>query len=101
MPAGTFSLGKDSEPLGVVWALAGSSLGNAMILKSLVQSTYAASFPTAFLSDTSMHGFWKSLLPTLRQVPGEAMSDAACDAAVAVFDHFQRTAQACQERLAA
>ncbi|WP_394729983.1 biliverdin-producing heme oxygenase [Altererythrobacter sp. GH1-8] len=100
-PPRAFKLAAGAEPTGAVWALAGSSLGNAMMLKSLMQGADAASLPTAFLSDTSMHAFWRSLLPALMRVPDQALADASCEGAQAVFDHFLRTAQAFQQRLAA
>lgn len=100
-PAGAFTLANGLKPIGAVWALAGSSLGNAMILRSLMQNCEPASFPAAFLSDTAMHDFWKGLLPELKRTPDQAFADASCKAALATFDHFQRTAEACQQRLAA
>lgn len=102
----SFEPQEDADPLGIIWALAGSSLGNAMILQSIQRSHESALLPLRFLSDTSMHSFWKSLLPALNEQVSPAMIDAACAGALLVFEHFAQTiravdAQASDTRIAA
>lgn len=79
------------EALGAAWALAGSALGNRTILKQVERARTAhngQAWPTAFLGDGQMPGFWHALR---RQIERPAMPDeanGAARAAAAVFAHF-------------
>lgn len=90
-PEREFSLPPDADPLGAVWALAGSSLGNAVILRSVTEAHAGQSLPLRFLSDTSMHAFWKQMLPALDAEIVDAAALAARAGAIAVFEHFHNT----------
>ncbi len=92
-PINGFDLPGVADPLGTVWALAGSSLGNAMIQRQVSGSPACAHLPQRFLCDTAMHGFWKSLLPKLNLPASDDAVAASVEGAVAVFDHFLRTAE--------
>ncbi|XUU61131.1 biliverdin-producing heme oxygenase [Erythrobacter sp. HA6-11] len=98
---GTFDLPQGADPLGAVWALAGSSLGNAMIQRQVASSIACAHLPQSFLSDQSMHRFWKDLLPLLNATYSNEKAQAACQGANAVFAHFLRAAETSQLEAAA
>lgn len=76
--------------LGVCWVLAGSSLGNRAILARI--SKRGAQWPTAFLSDTRMTAYWRSLLPTLSSKVSPSEDDAKILGARATFAHFNAVA---------
>ncbi|NVE95671.1 biliverdin-producing heme oxygenase [Altererythrobacter lutimaris] len=100
-PIGTFDLPQGADPLGAVWALAGSSLGNAMIQRQVAASSSCAHLPQSFLTDQSMHRFWKSLLPVLNSTCSREKAQASCRGANAVFAHFLRAAETSQLEAAA
>lgn len=93
-PVGAFSPPARASRIGVAWAVAGSSLGNRMIARSLEGSAGGSTLPTAFLSDGAMGHFWKSMLPQLSSTVSPVAAAAARSGAIAVFDHFIATASA-------
>lgn len=75
--------------LGMVWVVAGSALGNRAILAQLKKrSGSAASWPHAFLGDSTMISFWKTLRGRIEFDASSAEQEAAGRGALAVFDHF-------------
>lgn len=100
-PVSEFALAEGASQLGAVWALAGSSLGNAAILRDVQMAAGDNSWPVRFLSDTAMHTFWKGLLPQLEAQASADAIDAACEGALAVFDHFLKAVRSLQMREAA
>lgn len=80
------------DPLGVCWVLAGSSLGNRAILARLRKS--GLTLPVAFLSDSRMPGYWRSLRGELERPCGRPGEDAVLAGAQAVFAHFHAAADA-------
>ena len=87
-----------SDPIGVAWALGGSSLGNRALLARLRRGA-PSDWPVAFLSDTQMPAFWSGVKPHLEARSGEAKGALA--AAQAVFAHFASAASAVLDRAAA
>lgn len=98
---GAFNGADDAGKIGAVWALAGSSLGNAMIRRSVLKTKGGADLPNRFLSDPLMGQFWKSMLPALNADVDLAQAQSARDGAIAVFSHFLRTVETHQARKAA
>lgn len=79
--------------LGAAWVLAGSALGNKAIAKQVTRIG-GGLWPTAFLGDAAMMGFWQALRGRIDE-PAEAGEAAgATRAATAVFAHFQAVAEA-------
>ena len=87
-PAGPdlrFAMPDKAEPIGLSWAIAGSHLGNRMMLAKL---SGHGELPTRFLESAEMIAFWSRLRPHLdRELPEDVMRRAA-QAAEAVFDLF-------------
>jgi heme oxygenase len=97
VPVSEFSLaplpGSDGtgEALGVAWALAGSALGNAAILKQVRRASHGdprGPWPHAFLGDEAMLSFWKSLRRQIERPATIAEIAASSHGASAVFEHF-------------
>lgn len=89
MAQSQFDLPRAALPLGLAWALAGSSLGNKAILGEL-RGSEAQNWPRAFLTDPAMSEFWRALLPQLDEANTQGDYDAAALAANHVFAHFAR-----------
>lgn len=87
-----FAAPTDARALGVCWVLAGSALGNRMILSRMAK--HAEQRPTAFLSDRRMGEYWRSLLPALGRSATKAEADALLASARASFAHFNAVAAA-------
>lgn len=79
------------DPLGMHWVLAGSSLGNRAILSRLRKDS--RTLPVAFLSDTRMPDYWRSLRAKLER-PADQGDEAVLAGAKAVFAHFHAAADA-------
>ena len=78
--------------LGIVWALAGSSLGNRAILKDVRRASGGEGvWPEAFLADPAMPAFWSSLRREVERPSDALEAETARRAAIALFDHFTRT----------
>lgn len=75
--------GDEAATLGVVWVLAGSSLGNRAILNEIPKE-----WPGAFLADAEMLAFWRSLRSAIERPATEREVRSASQSAIAVFDHF-------------
>lgn len=88
-----------ARALGVCWVLAGSALGNRMILARMAKD--AVQRPTAFLADPQMGGYWRSLLPALGGSGDPTEAQAFLDGARASFAHFDAVAAAGPVREAA
>lgn len=94
-----FALPENAHPIGLYWVLAGSSLGNRMLLRR-VQAANPA-LPTQFLADGLMAAYWKHLKPQLdAQLRSEDAAHALA-AAKATFDHFLAAAHREIDRQAA
>ncbi|WFL78255.1 biliverdin-producing heme oxygenase [Altererythrobacter arenosus] len=95
-----FAMPPEADAIGLAWALAGSSLGNRVILRE-IEHAGNRGWPLSFLSDQGMTGFWQKLRPQLEQSVGERESWAAGLAALAVFAHFSHCARMSNLELAA
>jgi heme oxygenase len=89
VPAPLFTLGRTSAgyALGVAWVLAGSALGNRAIAKQVARIGGGA-WPTAFLGDNAMMGFWQGLRARIERPAPAGEAAGASAAAAAVFAHF-------------
>lgn len=87
------------EDIGIAWALAGSSLGNKLMLKR--RKDFDGGVATRFLADGAMLQFWMELLPRLEAPADAQATELAVAGATRVFDHFLAVAQADERRLAA
>ncbi len=79
------------EALGAAWVLAGSALGNRAILKQVERARAARAdhaWPTAFLGDGQMAGFWHGLRRRIERPALAGEASGAARAAAAVFAHF-------------
>lgn len=94
-----FAPEESAEVLGIAWVLAGSSMGNRVILKRRI--AFDGGKATRFLSDPSMTDFWSVLRPRLERETSRALADAAITGAVRTFDHFLANAQVASRKLAA
>lgn len=74
--------------LGVSYVVAGSHLGNRMLLKQID----ATSQPHAFLSGEAMQDYWKHLRPALEESVGGREANENAASARAAFTHFSRVA---------
>ena len=81
-----FSLPENADPIGLQWALAGSSLGNRAMLAQ--RRKLGLDGPEAFLSDGAMPAFFKKLRPELEVEADPARARRAVLAAEAVFACF-------------
>lgn len=81
-----FAFPANADPLGLAWALGGSSLGN----KALLAQRRRSGLTTAdvFLSDGRLAAFFRSLLPQLDRMVCDHEADAAVAGAEAVFRTF-------------
>jgi heme oxygenase len=85
-PFRAFQLPPSAAPLGVAWAIGGSSLGNKAMLAERRRS--GARHAERFLSDTRGMDFFRSLLPRLTASVSETEAAGAIGAAEAVFATF-------------
>ncbi len=85
-----FDVSADSDPLGICWVLAGSSLGNRAILARLVKAD--VQWPVAFLSDRRMADYWQRLRPLIERPHSPAEDPSVLGAAQASFAHFNAVA---------
>ncbi|MBU2341071.1 MAG: biliverdin-producing heme oxygenase [Alphaproteobacteria bacterium] len=83
---GDFALPEGADPIGLVWALAGSSLGNRSMLRQR-QKTGAVG-PERFLSDTAMTEFFTRLRARIERPASDALAGPAVAGAKAVFAAF-------------
>lgn len=75
--------------LGVAYVVAGSHLGNRVLLRQIDGDT----LPTAFLSGAAMQDYWKRLRPLLDEPCGPAAATGEIvEAARATFAHFSQVA---------
>ena len=81
-----FALPANADPIGLQWALAGSSLGNRAMLAQRRKSGLDG--PESFLSDSAMPAYFKHLRPSLEAEVDPERSDRAVIAANAVFACF-------------
>lgn len=86
-PVAAFRPDPTIDPIGVAWAVAGSSLGNRTILARL-RKAGDTDLPTHFLADPAMPKFWNRLRPQLEQPATCDQAANAVKGAQAVFDHF-------------
>lgn len=91
-PAFDLPQSRSGNALGAVWVLAGSALGNRAIAKQ-VSRIGGGEWPTAFLGDDAMMGFWRGLRVRIESHGPSAEVEGAADAAAAVFAHFLAVAE--------
>ncbi len=89
----TPSAASDNAMLGILWVLAGSALGNRMMLRRLQRAMPMSQQPHYFLSDKSMSQYWNTLRPLLEHPADAQQSTEAIAAAQSVFDRFLSIAQ--------
>lgn len=85
-PIGDFALPDDADPLGLVWALAGSSLGNRTMLRH--RRKLGAGGPEHFLADPAMAEFFARLRARIERPVSEDLARRAVAGAQAVFAAF-------------
>lgn len=85
-PTRDFTLPENADPVGLVWALAGSSLGNRTMLRQ--RQKIGAIGPEHFLSDTAMTGFFARLRARIERPASEELARRAVAGAQAVFAEF-------------
>ena len=86
-PAGNaFVPPSGSDPLGVAWVLAGSSLGNRAILARRRKRGLAG--PVHFLSDDAMPRLFQKMRAQLEQPVDEDQAEPIISAAKAAFEQF-------------
>lgn len=77
----------ESDPLGVSWVLAGSSMGNRAMLAAMARSGAQAP-STHFLSDPAMPQFWQELRPLLERPVTQDEAARTVSSANATFAMF-------------
>ena len=78
----------DIEPLGIAWALGGSSMGNRTMLARMRRHS-GEDWPAAFLAGDAMPAFWGAIKPLLDQPVSDATTQRAARGAIAVFACFE------------
>jgi len=78
----------DIEPLGIAWALGGSSMGNRTMLARMRRHS-GKGRPAAFLAGDAMQAFWGTIKPLLGQPVSDATTQRATRGAIAVFACFE------------
>lgn len=81
-----FGMPMSADPIGLVWALAGSSLGNRTMLRQ--RQKIGAAGPEHFLSDTAMTEFFTRLRTRIERPVSDNSARKAVTAAGAVFAAF-------------
>lgn len=85
-PPASFAFPAGGDPLGLAWALGGSSLGNRALLARRRRAGRAGA--TRFLDDAALPAFFRRILPLLAEPVSQSRADAARAAAEAVFACF-------------
>lgn len=96
-PGPEFAQPAQADPLGIAYVLAGSHLGNRMMLRDLDRRA-AAGLPRSFLADERMAAYWHALRPRLEAIDNTAPAVAGARAA---FLHFAAVADTILVRIAA
>lgn len=86
-----FVMPASAAPLGVVWALGGSALGNAVLGKQVPEGS-----PCNFLAAPEGAAYWRILRPWIEAPMPRHMAEPLAEAAAAVFTHFEAN---CRNRL--
>lgn len=81
-----FAFPAGGDPLGLAWALGGSSMGNRAMLVRCRKAGLAAA--DRFLSDPATARYFRALLPRLAEAASPGQANAAVAAAEAVFHTF-------------
>lgn len=81
-----FALPEGADPVGVVWALAGSSLGNRTMLRQ--RQKIGAAGPEHFLADGAMTEFFSALRARIERPASPQLARSAIAGAQAVFAAF-------------
>ena len=81
-----FALPQGAEPIGLVWALAGSSLGNRAMLHQ--RRKIGAAGPERFLADPAMSAFFSGLRARIERPASAELASRAVAGAQAVFSAF-------------
>lgn len=85
-----FDLASCSEPLGVCWVVAGSSMGNRAMAADLRRRT-DGDWPMHFLGNTELPAYFKALRPLIERSYPETRTRSAIAAADAVFAAFRQS----------
>lgn len=88
-----------AEAIGIAWVLAGSSLGNRVILRR--RKAFDGGTATCFLADDAMPSFWNALRPRLERPANERDAKCALAGARRTFEHFLSVAGDNTSKLAA
>lgn len=91
-----FAIPGDTDPLGLVWALARISLESHNTLAHLKSSADGADWPTRFLKDTRMIDFWQDLQPRLSEPTTAGQARMVAQAANDLITHFTLTVRTVQ-----
>ncbi len=86
----TFDPPAGSEPLGICWVVAGSSMGNRAMAAGLRRRT-GGDWPMHFLGATDLADYFKTLRPLIERPCSETRTRSAIEAADAVFAAFRRS----------
>ena len=78
----------EAAVLGILWVLAGSALGNRLMLRRLQRAMPVSREPHYFLSDAAMSQYWNVLRPLLERPAVAPARETAVAAAQSVFDRF-------------
>lgn len=98
-PPAPFSPSAKADVLGAIWVLAGSSLGNRVILKRRREAGFVSA--NRFLADEAMPAFFNRLRPRLDQGVGPQDAAPAIASAHCVFETFLTLVQRAPVRVAA
>ena len=85
-PPDEFTLPATADPVGMVWALAGSSLGNRTMLRH--RRKIGAAGPEHFLSDTAMTQFFARFRARIERPVADELARSAVAGAQAAFTAF-------------
>lgn len=100
IPASTpFELPPNADPIGLVWVIGGSALGNKSLLAR--RKAIGAHEANHFLGDTQTIAYFSHYLPRLEMPSDPGEVERATLAAQAVFDAFLGEAQRLQTAVAA
>ena len=94
-----FAFPAGADPVGLAWALGGSSMGNRAMLGQRRKAGFVAA--ERFLSDPSTAAYFRELLPRIASPASAGTTDAAVAAAEAVFRTFLSAVRATRLKAAA
>lgn len=93
----TYDAPKNADPLGVFWAIAGSSMGNQMIGQKRKQA--GINTPPCFLGDEAMRAYFLELRSKIAVSASVSEAAPAVAAGKAVFSSFLKALEMSNEEL--